>query len=65
MKVCDQKDCTKPALFEVAWPGNSPMEMCWDCAMRAKYIARAMGFDVYMDRLSSPPRAANDEAETT
>jgi hypothetical protein len=42
---CRSAGCTAPAAWVVHWPGQTT-EMCDDCAVRARGVAEAMGFEL-------------------
>jgi hypothetical protein len=42
---CSSVECEKDAIFACSWPGQD-VKFCWDCAARARHLARVMGFDL-------------------
>jgi hypothetical protein len=63
--ICSTTTCQDVALYRVYWPGTVPVpQMCRPCALRARAVARAMGFALAVELMDSArPRGAELAAD--
>lgn len=61
--ICGQELCVKEATHAMYWPGAGRSLLCDEHKRRAVWVAEAMGFELWIEKLEEHENAATNEDE--